>query len=61
MKIKLHWRTLKVCVEQGMTDPEIAEKYNCAITYVRQTRSSISLKPNHKKTPPADNSQQSVV
>lgn len=52
MKTKLHWRTLKACVEQGMTDPEIAEKYNCALTYVRQTRASISLKPNHRKTAP---------
>ena len=61
MKTKLHWRTLKACVEQGMTDREIAETYNCSLTYGAQTRSSISLKPNHKKTPPADNSQQSVV
>ncbi len=49
MKIKLHWRTLKACVvEQGMEDREIAEKYNCALTYVRQTRASLGLKPNHK-------------
>ncbi len=60
MKIKLHWRTLKACVEQGMTDPEIAEKYNCSLTYVAQTRSSIDLKPNHKKNVP-NNPQQSVV
>ena len=53
MKMKLHWRTLKNCVEQGMTDKEIAEKYKCALTYVGQTRASLSLKPNHKKeTPP---------
>ena len=52
MKIKLHWRTLKACVEQGMTDREIAEKYHCSLTYVAQTRASISLKPNHKKDAP---------
>lgn len=56
MKTKLHWRTLKACVQQGMTDREIAEKYNCAITYVGQTRSSIGLKPNRKKAP-ANNPQ----
>ena len=56
MKTKLHWRTLKACVEQGMTDRESAEKYNCSLTYVAQTRSSIDMKPNHKKDAP--NNQQ---